>query len=249
MQSNKQLIEKLLAEVSREDGGAAVDRFPSLRDVDAKVREFRLLLNALPDSAASLKKSFADDADFQANSRRVRLEALRNYCKTSLRFLDSGVIQTHAKPIVKAPDVSKLTGSNAALHKVIQDRWLEAQRCQNAEAFLASVILMGSMLEALLLCRALLSMADANRSAKAPKDKSGAVKQVQDWNLNALIEVSVDLKWLKADRGKFSHALRESRNIVHPWQHAATQADFDEATCKTCWHVLNASVEDLLNSI
>jgi hypothetical protein len=40
--------------------------------------------------------------------------------------------------------------------------------------------------------------------------------------------------------------LRESRNVVHPWQHAAINADFDAATCRTCWEVLNASVDDLL---
>ena len=248
VEKNKQLIERLLNEVSRPDGTAALDRYGSLRDVDAKVREFRLLLGALPESADSLKKAFDTDLDFGANSRRVRLEALAHYCRTVLRFLESGIIEK-SKPIFKAPDLSKLTGSNLTLNKIIADRWIEAQKCQNAEAPLAAVILMGSILEALLLSRAVASNADACRASKAPKDRAGQVKPVHEWNLSSLIDVAVELSWLKVDRGKFSHALRESRNVVHPWQHATIRADFDEATCKTCWHVLNASVEDILRSL
>ncbi|HLH55676.1 MAG TPA: hypothetical protein VKY92_18900 [Verrucomicrobiae bacterium] len=216
--------------------------------MDAKVRELRLLLHSLPESADALKNELEGDSDFSENSRRVRLEAVANYCRTALKFLDSGLIEK-AKPLIQAPDLTKLTGSNLALHKIIADRWIEAQKCQHSEAYLASVILMGSILEALLLSRAVASMADACHSSRAPRDKTGQVKQVHDWNLNALIDVAVELGWLKVDRGKFSHALRESRNVVHPWQHAAIKADFDEATCKTCWHVLNASVEDILKSI
>lgn len=136
MEKNKQLIQKLLGEVSRPDGAAALDSFDSLRAVDAKVREFRLLLESLPESANSLKKAFLDDlgADFMVNSRRVRLEALAHYCRTALKFLEGGIIET-AKPILKAPNLAKLTRSNPVLDKIIQDRWLETQKCQNAEAY------------------------------------------------------------------------------------------------------------------
>ncbi len=109
--------------------------------------------------------------------------------------------------------------------------------------------MMGSILEALLLARMTASPADAYRSGPAPKDKSGKPVPPTDWPLHTLIEVAVDLGWLKSDRGAFSHALRQSRNVVHPWEQVRTKADFDEATCTTCWHALNASVEDLLSSI
>ena len=104
---------------------------------------------------------------------------------------------------------------------------------------------MGSILEALLLAKALTAQSDAYKASGAPRKKD-VVLAIQDWNLSSLIDVAVELSWLKVDRGKFGHALRESRNVVHPWQHAAINADFDGATCKTCWEVLNASVDDLL---
>jgi hypothetical protein len=248
MHKDIQIIRRILDDVQTVNGQVALAEFNSLRDVDAKVRELRLIIERLPESASLLKQSFEKDEDFKANSRRVRLEALANYCRTILRFLENGIIEP-AKVIMKSPDLTGLTVVNPALETIIQNRWREAQICQNAGAYLAAVILMGSLIEALLLCRAMKSIPKAMLANKAPKDKTGQVKKIQDWNLNALIEVAVELGWLKVDRGKFSHALRESRNVVHPWQHATIQADFDEATCKTCWHVVNASVDDLLRSV
>lgn len=72
---------------------------------------------------------------------------------------------------------------------------------------------------------------------------------IHDWTLSTLIDVSVSKAWIKTDRGEFSHALRQSRNIVHPYEQARSGADFDESTCKVCWQVLNASVDDLLASV
>lgn len=99
------------------------------------------------------------------------------------------------------------------------------------------------------MARALIGQSEAFRSKSAPRKKDGSNIPINSWTLNTLIDVAVELEWLKIDRGKFGHALRESRNIVHPWAHVSTKANFDEATCKTCWHVLNASVDDLLSSI
>ena len=108
---------------------------------------------------------------------------------------------------------------------------------------------MGSILEGLLLARAQLDSPSAHRANRAPRRKDGSSVALQDWKLSALIDVAVDVGWLKSDRGQFSHALRQSRNVVHPWEHVSIGADFDEATCATCWHVLNAAAQDLLDSL
>jgi hypothetical protein len=94
----------------------------------------------------------------------------------------------------------------------------------------------------------MLSVGIASQSSRAPKNKSGQALAVQDWNLSSLIDVAVDVRWVKTDRGKFGHALRESRNVVHPWLEATTGANFDIATCRTSWEVLQAAVDDLLAS-
>jgi hypothetical protein len=238
----KELISTILKEVSMRGGYVRLDDFASLRDVDAKVREFKIILRDA--NAGPLLEEIERDPDFSANSRRVRLEALSNYCRTALKFFDDGIIQQE-KRISPAPTLTKLTHNMPELEAVLQQRWLEAQKCQRAESYVAAVVMMGSVLEALLLARCLLSSSEAY----TPKDKTGKNTAIPHWNLHSLVEVSVDCGWLKSDRGKFSHALRESRNIVHPYEHARSKANFDESTCATCWHVLNASVEDLLASI
>ena len=242
----KEMISSILKEVSMRGGYVRLDDFASLRDVDAKVREFKIILRDA--NATPLLEEIERDPDFSANSRRVRLEALSNYCRTALKFFDSGIIQQE-KRIFPAPTLTKLTHIMPDLEAVVQQRWLEAQKCQHAESYVAAVVMMGSVLEALLLARCSLSPGDAYRAAAAPKEKTGKNIAIPNWNLHSLVEVSVECGWLKSDRGKFSHALRESRNIVHPYEHARSNANFDESTCVTCWHVLNASVEDLLASI
>lgn len=247
MKNIRSLIEGILTEVLDSSGHAKVDSFFSLRDVDRKRDEFLLLLKNLPHGAAQIIEAAQIDQNFEANSRRIRLESLGHYCRMALKFLDGGIVKPQ-KQIFKAPDLSKLTSSMPNLEEIIQSRWLEVQKCQHTGCYLASVILMGSILEALLLGKTLSCPSEAFQAKKSPKKKDGSNLPIPDWNLNSLIEVAVELGWLKVDRGKFSHALRESRNVVHPWQHAALRANFDEATCRTCWEVLNASVEDLTSS-
>jgi len=242
----KALIGDLLREVASEGGQALTENFSGLRAVDAKVREAKMVLREA--GANALLDQMETDSDFEANSRRVRLEALANYCRTAMKFFDTGALQPR-KQLFKAPDLTKITQIMPGLEPIIQARWVEAQRCQHSGAFLAAVILMGSILEALLLSRCSMSPSDAYQSAAAPKDRNGRSVAIHDWSLSTLIDVAVSRTWLKTDRGEFSHALRQSRNIVHPYEHARTGANFDESTCKVCWQVLNASVDDLIGSV
>ena len=215
--------------------------------MDAKTREAKMILRDA--GATALVEEMERDSDFQANSRRVRLEALANYCRTALKFFDTGALHQQ-KQLFEGPDLTKITHVMPDLEAIIQARWLEAQRCQHAGAYLAAVIVMGSILEALLLARCSMSPSDAYQSPAAPRDRnSGKSVALHEWSLSVLIDVSTSKLWLKTDRGNFSHALRHSRNMVHPYEQARSGADFDEATCKVCWQVLNASVDDLIASL
>jgi hypothetical protein len=243
----KTFISGLLMEIADDTGQARTDSFLGLRAVDAKVREAKMVLRDA--GVQALLDEMDRDSNFEANSRRVRLETLAQYCRTALKFFETGAVQ-QSKQVFRGPDLTKITQIMPDLEPIIQARWLEAQRCQHADAFLAAVIIMGSILEALLLARCSATPAEAYQSPAAPKDRiSGKAVAVHEWSLNTLIDVAVSSGWLKTDRGGFSHALRQSRNIVHPYEHARSRADFDEATCKVCWQVLNASVDDLLASI
>ena len=243
------LLKSALKEITTTNGNAATDAFSSLREVDAKIREVKMILTGMQNIPQTLLQDLENDIDFQANSRRVRLEALSGYIKSALKFIQTGAFDKPKHIIHSPPDFTKLTNSIPGLKEELEKRWREAQKCIHIEAYTSSVILMGSILEGLLLARAQLAVTVSYQSPRAPKDKNGKPIPIQDWSLNTLIDVAVDIGWIKSDRGKFGHALRESRNIVHPWQAVLTRTQFDHATCKTTWLVLESSADDLINSI
>ncbi|QNK03468.1 hypothetical protein [Dyella telluris] len=243
------LLAAILKDITLSDGKAATDAFPGLREVDAKVREVRHVIEGVEGLPPNMLAQFDNDANFETMSRRVRLEALATHIKSAQRFLNAAPAAPVKRQIVAPPDLTKLTTTVPLLKESVERRWREAQKCVHIGCYTSGIIMMGSVLEALLLARAMLHPSLAYQSAKAPKDKAGKSPAIQDWTLNALVDVAVDVGWLKSDRGKFSHALRESRNVVHPWVEVSMKANFDEATCRTSWEVLRASVDDLIGSV
>ncbi|MCG7929500.1 MAG: hypothetical protein N0E44_05545 [Candidatus Thiodiazotropha lotti] len=151
------LLNGVLSEVESSPGIARTDDFYGLRAVDAKVKEARMILsgvNGLPDT---LVKDMDSDSNFEANSRRVRLETLAEYVRSALKFLNAGGVTKPKNQIYPAPDVSNLTSTLPHLKESIDRRWKEAQKCQYTQCYTSAIIMMGSILEALLLSRALLS--------------------------------------------------------------------------------------------
>lgn len=207
------------------------------------------MLEAMEGVPLAILRNLEGDLDFQASSARERLEALAGHLKCALKFLETGAFEKPKSIIHAPPDLSRLTSSTPGLQAQLERRWCEAQKCVHVEAFTPAIILMGSILEGLLLARAQLSVSIAYQATRAPRDKTGKSVAVHDWTLSTLIDVAVEIGWVKAGRGKFSHALRESLNVVHPWQAVMARADFDLPTCAASWNVLTASVDDLMASL
>lgn len=244
-----ELLKGLLSEIVGQSGAVRLERFSSLREVEVKIREARIILGGLSDLPAELLKAMDQDLDFQVNSRRVRLEALAGYIRNAIKFSDTGAFEKPKKIIHSPPSFSRLTAQMPGLTEELEKRWREAQKCVHVGAYTSAVIVMGSILEGLLLARAHMNSSAVYQASRAPRDKAGKPLAIPSWSLSSLIDVAAELGWIKTDRAKFSHALRESRNVVHPWQAVSIKADFDAATCLTSWNVLDASVDDLIASI
>ena len=86
----------------------------------------------------------------------------------------------------------------------------------------------------------------ANRASAAPKDRSGKPKPLHEWGLSSLIDVAHEVGWLQGDVKRFSHGLRESRNVVHPYVQRLHGERPDGHTSAICWQVVRAGVADLL---
>lgn len=152
------------------------------------------------------------------------------------------------KPLPK-PDFSKLN-IESKLSNVLSARWIEVEICVSNGAYLSATILMGSMLEGLFLSTLSRNPKEANLAASAPFDKKkNKVKDFTDWKLVEMIDVAHDIGWIDYDVKKYSHALRDFRNFIHPHQQMLQQSYPDDDTCQISWLVVQATVNDLVKKL
>jgi len=131
-----------------------------------------------------------------------------------------------------------------AMETVIKQRINEIKICLHNEAWLSVVFLTGSSLEGILLNVAVQNPKVFNQSTSAPKRES-KVKPFHDWTLSELIDVAYSVGSITLNVKKFSHALRDFRNYIHPNQQAMSQFQPNKHTAKICWQVLCAAIIDL----
>lgn len=103
-------------------------------------------------------------------------------------------------------------------------RWEEAERCVTACAWLAATILYGSILESILLATLMNHKESAFRSSKAPKNQ----REIEQWPLETMLNVAGDLELVEPALLKHGHALRDSRNLIHPGKQVRERSSPDE---------------------
>lgn len=141
-------------------------------------------------------------------------------------------------------DINKLK-LDGTVSAILQQRLDEIRACLTAKAPLAVIFLCGSTLEGILLSIASNNPKAFNQAAASPKDKTGKVKYFQEWSLKNFIDVARELNLLGEDVKKFSHALRDFRNYIHPYEQMSSNFNPDEHTAKICWQVLQAAIIQL----
>ena len=113
-------------------------------------------------------------------------------------------------------------GLETALLSALALRVQEIERCFTAHSPLAVILLAGSTLEGLLLGLAVQFPRQFNQSSSSPKDSEGKVKPFHDWTLASLIDAAREVGLIEHDVQKFSHALRDFRNYIHPFEQVAS---------------------------
>jgi hypothetical protein len=122
--------------------------------------------------------------------------------------------------------------SDPALAKVIQQRLDEARLCHDGGAYIATIIMLGSLLEGVLLSAVEERLASPPRSL----DRMG---------LHELIELAHRHGWIQVDVKMGSELIRSYRNLVHPRAQVRMGAPPDADTVDICWPVVNATLNDL----
>ena len=139
------------------------------------------------------------------------------------------------------PNLQKLP-VEGAVASIIENRLKEAQATMSAKAYLSTIFLCGSVLEAVLLGAAQKEKERFNRSPSCPKTTEGKPKLFHDWTLSQLIDVSCEIGLLKPDVQKFSHGLRDFRNYIHPYAQMLSRFSPDKHTATLCFQTLKAAL-------
>lgn len=137
---------------------------------------------------------------------------------------------------------------DSTIKTIIEARMDEIGKCIEAEIWLSAVILCGSCLEGILLGVASMNPKEFNQSSVSPKDsKTCKVKPLPCWSLSDFINVAHNINFLGLDVKKFSHALRDFRNYIHPYEQLSKGFNPDKYTALISWQVLQAAIADLEN--
>ncbi|WP_162928251.1 hypothetical protein [Sphingopyxis terrae] len=142
------------------------------------------------------------------------------------------------------PNIQKLPIEAQAV-PIIESRLKEARTAIAAGAYLSTIFLCGSVLEAVLLGAAQKEPARFNRASSSPKGSDGTARRFHEWSLSQLIDVASEIGLFKPDVKKFSHGLRDFRNYIHPYEQMASGFTPDQHTAKVCFQVLKAALASI----
>lgn len=67
--------------------------------------------------------------------------------------------------------------------------------------------------------------------------------------LAEMIDVAHQLDWIGIDVKKYSHSLRDFRNLIHPYEQMMYRFKPDEDTTNISWLVVQAVINDLANKL
>jgi hypothetical protein len=139
-------------------------------------------------------------------------------------------------------------GFDTALQENLEKRWNEMRACADNGAYLAACIMLGSILEGALLAKLKANISAAMTCEKAPKDRAGSVKSLNDWTLAEYILVATELRYIPKSVEKHSHELRDTRNLVHPQKQISDCIDVDESLYRISKEVAETVISTLSSS-
>ena len=130
---------------------------------------------------------------------------------------------------------------------IVEERLSEAQVCFKNGAYLATIVMAGSALEAALMGAAKKYSEQFNNSTSRPKS-GGKTKRLDKWSLADYINVGADIKLLGEDVKELNHGLRNFRNYIHPLRQTDSKFTPDQHTAEMCLQVLKATFHDLIEN-
>jgi len=148
------------------------------------------------------------------------------------------------------PNGFSIVVSSDKVAELLEDRWAESVKTQKTEAHLATMVLLGSILEGMLLDTVKSNKEKANKAKAAPRNKDKktgklVVSPLERWGLENLIDVCRECKWLSNHIFYDTKAVRKYRNLVHPNEQLELDLYPDDAMCDIARTIVNSALKDL----
>lgn len=206
------------------------------------VDEYERFLNDVNHDAPNLLTPFNKQDFFSHNngsrstyyhSDGIRLHLARNL----------GTLRVKAENITDTPATDTQSFefiSNEGLRKIIERDYQEIQRGIISGNWKSTIILSGGAIETILLDVIQKDPATALSSSKAPSETD-----LNKWDLNDLIEVSLDTKLVTSHLASLSHTVRGYRNLVHPGVELRKGLKIEPEEAKIALQVLNILIREL----
>jgi hypothetical protein len=175
---------------------------------------------------------------------RVRMQALEPIIELVAPDFASHFDFEPASISLEVPNFVDLDVSNELL-TLLNDRWREVEACFSLGAYLATTIMLGSILEAALFAALRKHYTIIIERNCGAKDERGNLKTAGQWTLADMIDIAHKMKFAKNQLKMFSHSVREYRNLVHPEAQLRSQTFPASEDCRIAAIVLCAVVRDL----
>lgn len=194
------------------------------------------------------------------NTTRARIVELLAQLKTQLVALRTQILRGAAPPATTAsttttpPNFAALIG-DPDMHAILSRRWRETEACLGVQAYLASTVMMGALLEAMLLARVNAheskhgSLAAIYKCGCVPKDKVGNPLKVKEWKLFQFIDIAHEMGWIAKAAKDVGGVLRDFRNYIHPHKELTDKITVDKRESETLWNVFTTLTRQIIESV
>ncbi|MES2005986.1 MAG: hypothetical protein V4450_15820 [Bacteroidota bacterium] len=182
---------------------------------------------------------------------RQKCFSLFKQVKSDLHKLRNENITSILAPISKTidtvPDFSDLV-ADPEMQKILALRWNECIICVENNAPLASVVMMGGLLETLLLSKvnSLSSPAPVYTAKLAPKNPQGQTLPLKEWGLRNYIDVAHELKWITQTEKDLGAVLMDYRNYIHPFKQKAYGVFLQPSDARILWELCKSISKQLI---
>ncbi|MFI5241121.1 MAG: hypothetical protein ACHQUA_01675 [Microgenomates group bacterium] len=154
-----------------------------------------------------------------------------------------GILKTKVDDFDQTPVTEKKSFNfinESVLRKILERDYQEIQRNIIASNWKSAIILSGGAIEAILLDLLTKNSSLVKNSTKSPKENN-----LLKWDLDDLINVSVDTKLVGDGVADLSHSVRGYRNLVHPGVEIRSGLKVEPEEAKIAVQVLNMLIRDL----